>query len=247
MRGWARGRPSELDELAAVGCCIGAEELLEVSGAGGGALTVAIVAVDNGEEMSGPKGEFGALVVAGGGADTTQRIAVNGKSGDVQGAAADALVGLAFAPDAQGEPCGRSTGCSNFVGIEAADAVAEGDGGEVDEVHKGVHAIEVLALQGPPDECFAAGAVATGILATAAIGFAGGLNGRHQFQTIHGVTLSVVGDEAVDFLPEGWGGVAVTDGCNDSGAHEVGTPLSEFWGDGDLDHYFFMFTPRMPW
>ena len=147
------------------------DEVLDELGIGGDAVAVAVVAVDEDDEVGGLKRHLRALVVAGGGADSSLGIAVDGEPGDVEHASADALVGFALAADTEGEGI-----TDELIGIEAADAVAEGDGGEVDEVDEGINLIQLLALQHATDELFAGGAVTGGILAAGFVDTTGGCN-----------------------------------------------------------------------
>ncbi len=148
-----------------------ADEVLDEPDVGGDALAVAVVAVDEDDEVGGLEGHLRALVVAGGGADASLGVAVDGQSGDVEHASADAFVGFALAADAEGERV-----ADELVGIEAADAVAEGDGGEVDEVDEGINLIQLLALQHAADELLAGGTVTGGILAAGFVDTTGGCN-----------------------------------------------------------------------
>ena len=137
---------SELDEGAAVAGGEMLQEFLDVTGTGVDVLAVAVIAVDDGEETGCLQGKLGALVVAGGCAYSAEGVTIDGQTGDVEGAAANAFVGFTFLTDAEGEgghwcPCGRTAGHTDLVGIKASDAVTVGNAGEVDEIHQGVHLI----------------------------------------------------------------------------------------------------------
>ena len=67
----------------------------------GNFFAVAVVAVDEDEQMAGLEVDLGAFVVAGRCAHAALCIAVDGESVDVDHAASDAFVGLSFASDAQ--------------------------------------------------------------------------------------------------------------------------------------------------
>ena len=174
-----------------------AQEVLDETGVVEYALLVAVVAVDEYHEVGGGERHLGALVVAGGGADATEGIAVDGQAGDVEHAATDAFVGLALAADAE-----RQGVAHELVGIEAADAVAEGDAGQVDEVDEGVDLVEFLALQHTADKLFAGGTVTGGILAAGFVDAARGGNAWQFFQAFGGQLLSETLLKGVYLVPE---------------------------------------------
>ena len=111
--------------------------------------------------MGGLERHLRTLVVAGGRADAALGIPIDGQACDVEHAAPDALVGLSLTPHSQGEGVAHE-----LVGIEAADTVAVGDAGEVDEIDEGVDLIEFLALQHTTDELLTGRTVARGVFAT---------------------------------------------------------------------------------
>ena len=127
--------------------------------------------------MSGLEGDFRALMVAGGRPHPTLCVAVDGQPLDVEHAAADALVRLAGTTDAEGERVAHE-----LVGIKAADAVAVGDGGQVDEVNEGVNLVQLLALQHAAYELLAGRTIARGVLATSLIYRA---RSRYRGQFLH--------------------------------------------------------------
>jgi len=116
---------------------------------------VAVVAIDEHHEVGGAERHLRPLMVAGGCANASLSITIDGQSCNIEHATAYALVWLSLTPHAQGERVAHK-----LVGIEASDAVAVGDGGEVDEIYKGVDLIEFLALQHPSDKLFAGRTVA---------------------------------------------------------------------------------------
>ena len=93
--------------------------------------------------------------------DAALGIPIDGQACDVEHAASDPFIGFAFTSDAEGE-----CGAHELVGIEAADTVAIGDAGEVDEIDERVDLIEFLALQHPSDELLTGRTVARGVFAT---------------------------------------------------------------------------------
>ena len=127
-----------------------AQQFLNELGAMADVLAIAVVAVDECEEMGGAEAHLGAFVVACWGTDASDGVAVDGQSADVELSSADAFVWLAFLAYAEGEGVARY-----LVAIEASDAISVGYGCEVDEVDGGVDLIEVFALQGAAHECFA--------------------------------------------------------------------------------------------
>ena len=87
-------------EGAAVALGVAAQELLDVLGILDDALLVAVVAVDEHDQMAGVERHLGAFVVAGGGAYATQGIAIDGEAVDVDLATSDAFVRFSLASDA---------------------------------------------------------------------------------------------------------------------------------------------------
>ena len=79
-------------------------------------FAVAVVSVDQCQQVGGGQGEFRAFMVARGGADSALVVAVNRQSGDVQRASPDAFVSFPFAPDAQNKRV-----ADYFPGIESAE------------------------------------------------------------------------------------------------------------------------------
>ena len=141
--------------VAAVALAVFAEQLLYVFSIFCDALLIAVVAVDEHEEVAGREFHLRALVVAGGSADTAFGIAIYRKSVDVYHSASDTLIRFTLASYAKGQ------GVANeFVGIEAADAVTIGYGSKVDEVNERVALVQLLALQHTAYQGFGGRAVA---------------------------------------------------------------------------------------
>ena len=128
-------------EGAAVALAVFADEALDELGILADALLVAVVAVDEYHEVGGAEGHLGTLVVAGRGPYPTLCVAVDRETGNVEHAAANALVGLTLAAHAEGQRVAHE-----LVGIEAADAIAKGYRSEVHQVYQGVNLVEFLAL-----------------------------------------------------------------------------------------------------
>ena len=110
-----------------------AEEGLYVFRILGDTLDVAVVAIDEDYEMGGGELHLGALVVAGGCADTSLCITIDGKSVDVYHTSSDAFIWFSFAPYAECQGIANKLVC-----IKAAYAIAIGDRGEVDKIYEGV-------------------------------------------------------------------------------------------------------------
>ena len=214
----------EFNNLSTIGVGKAAQKILKEVGTGESVLTIAVVAIDDGEKMGGVEAEFSALVVAGGSANASKGIAVDRETSDVEGATPNAFVGFAFATDSKGQ--GNVRIGRNLIGIKTTYTVAVGDAGEVDEVYEGIDAIEFLALKCTSDKGFSTGAIAAGIFAATSVGCAGGLDGRHLLNAINSISASIIFDEAVNLLPEFGAELTVADGSKDSGAHKLGAPLS---------------------
>ena len=103
---------------AAVALTVFAKEILDETGIVEYALLIAVVAVDEDYEMGGLEGHLGALIVAGGSADSSLGITIYRKSGNVEHASADAFVRLSLLANAEGEGIAHELVC-----IEASDAV----------------------------------------------------------------------------------------------------------------------------
>ncbi len=118
---------------SSVAVAVFAEEGLYVFRILGDTLGVAVVAVDEDYEMGGRELHLGAFVIAGGCADTSLCITIDGQSVDIYHTSSDAFIGFAFAPYAE---CQGVT--DELISIETTNAIAIGDGGEVYEIYEGV-------------------------------------------------------------------------------------------------------------
>ena len=193
------------------------------------AVAVAVVAVDEDEQMARVDVNLGALVVAGGCANTALSIAVDGESVNVDHAATDAFVGLAFTPDAQ-----RQRVAHKLVGIKAANAVAKGDGCQIDEVDKGVDLVELLALQHASDECLGGRTVARRVFSACLVDGAGGGNATHVFQRLSGQRGAIVFAKRMNFLPQRFTIGRVDHFCLDAGTDKDGADACYFVGYDDF-------------
>ena len=112
---------------AAVTLCVFAQQVLDEAGIVSDTLFIAVVTVDEHHEMGGAEGHFRPFVVAGGCAHTSLGITIDGQSCDIEHTTSDAFIRFSLPTYTQGEGVAHE-----LVGIEASDAVAIGDGGEVD-------------------------------------------------------------------------------------------------------------------
>ena len=126
---------------AAVAIGVTAQQVLNVAGIVHDSLGIAVVAVDKHDKTGGGETDLRALVVAGGRAYPTLAVAIDRQTGYIDGAAAYAFIRFSLAAYAQRERIADKVGR-----IETADAVAIGDGGQIDEVNEGVNLIKLLAL-----------------------------------------------------------------------------------------------------
>ena len=141
--------------MSAVALAVFLEQLLDILGILCDALLIAVVTVDEHEEVTGGEFHLRALVVAGGCSHTALGIAIYGQTVDVYHSASDALVRLPLASYAKGQGV-----ADELVGIEAPDAVTEGYRGKVDEVNERVSLVQLLALQHAAYQGFGGRAVA---------------------------------------------------------------------------------------
>ena len=208
------------EERAAVAQAVLLQQRLDVAGIVGDTVTIAVIAVDEDEEATGGEVYLGALVVTGGGAYPTLGVTIDGQSMDVDHAAADAFVGLSLTADAEGQGVAHELG-----GVEAANAVAIGDGGQVDEVDQRVNLVEGLALQDAAYQGLGGGAIAGGVFTAGFIDAAGSGDGGNLFQALGGERLAEVLLLPVYLIPEG---------LRVRGVHHVGlhTGSDKVWTDG---------------
>ena len=161
------------------------EQLLDETGVLRDALFVAVIAIDEDDEVSGLDGHLRALIVAGGSTYTALGIAIDGEPGDVEHPSPDAFIGLTFTAYTECQCVAHE-----LIGIEASDAVAVCDGCKIDEVDEGVDLIEFLALQHAADELLAGWTIARGILAAGFVYTAGGSYTRELFEAVGGQFLT---------------------------------------------------------
>ena len=147
--------------------------------------------------MGGAEGHLRPFMVAGGCAHTSLGITIDGQSCDVEHTTSDAFIRFSLPTYTQGEGVAHE-----LVGIEASDAVAIGDRGEVDEVYEGVDLVQFLALQHPPDELFAGWTVSRRILAAGLIHPTGCGDAGQVLQTLCGQFLTETVFQRVDLIPE---------------------------------------------
>lgn len=141
--------------MAAVALAVAGKEGEDVVGVGFHLIAVAVVTIDEDEQVASLEVDFGAFVVAGGSAYPTERITIDGETLDVDESSANAFVGFTFTTDAKGEGIAYELG-----GIETADAVAVCHRSEVDEVNQCVYLVEGFALQDTSDEGFGSRTIA---------------------------------------------------------------------------------------
>ena len=206
--------------MAVGGLAVFAEEGEDVLGVFNDALFVAIVAVDEYDEVGGGEFHFCSLIVAGGCAYPTLCIAIHRQTMDIDHASSDAFVGLALTANAQ-----RQCVANKLIGIEAANAVAVGDGSQIDEIDERIYLIERLALEHPSDERLRGRTIARGILATGLIDTARGSDAAHLFQRLCGERLPVLLAQGIDLLPQRLTIGRVDDVCFHTSPHEGGTNL----------------------
>ena len=142
-------------------------------------LLVAVVAVDEHQQVCRGEGHLRPFVVARRRAYPTLLVAVDGQSRNVEHAAAYALVGLALAPDAQGQRRAH-----HLVGIKPADAVAIGYRGEVHQVDERVDLVELLPLEHAAYQLFGRWPIARWILAARLVDAARGGYARQLLQRL---------------------------------------------------------------
>ena len=127
--------------MAVGGLAVFAEEGEDVLGVFNDALFVAIVAVDEYDEVGGGEFHFCSLIVAGGSAYPTLCITIHRQAMDIDHPSSDTLVRLALTAYAQ-----RQCVALKLIGIEAANAIAVGDGSQIDEIDERIYLIERLSL-----------------------------------------------------------------------------------------------------
>ena len=172
-------------------------------------------------------------MVAGRCADTPLCITIDGKTGNIDHATSNAFVGLSFTAYAK---CQRVAG--KLGGVEAANAVAESDGCQIDKVHERVYLVEFLALQHPSDECLAGRTVAGGVLAASPIDVAGGGNGGHLLERLGGELLPVALFQGVYLVPQGLTVGGVDNFCFNGSSCKGGAYVLDFWGYSYLYHSY---------
>ena len=206
-----------------------AEKVEDVLGILCNTVSIAVVAVDEDEQMTRVEVYLGALVVAGGCADTTLCITVDGQSLDIDHAASNAFVGFSFASNAQ---CQRIA--HELVSIEASDAIAVGNGRQIDEVDEGIDLIELFALQHASDKCLRGRTIARGILAAGLINGTCGGNAAHVFQRLGGQCGAIVFAKRMDFLPKRFTIGGIDYFCLDTGTDKDGADGCYFVGYDDF-------------
>ena len=173
------------------------EKGLYVFGILGDALPVAVIAVDEDYEVGGGELHLSALVVAGGCSDASLCITIYWQPVDVYHAAPYAFIGFSFASYAECQCV-----ANKLVGIEAANAVAVCDGGEIDEVNEGVALIEFLALQHAAYEGFGGRTIARRVFAAGFIDAAGGSDAGKFFQRLSGQLTTEFLTEGIYLVPQ---------------------------------------------
>ena len=206
--------------MAVGGLAVFAEEGEDVLGVFNDALFVAIVAVDEYDEVGGGEFHLGAFVVAGGCAYPTLCITIHRQTMDIDHASSDAFVGLALTANAQ-----RQCVANKLIGIESANAVAVGNRSQIDEIDERIYLIERLALEHPSDECLRGRAIARGVLATGLIDTARGSDAAHLFQRLCGERLPVLLAQGIDLLPQRLTIRRIDDVCFHTSPNEGGTNL----------------------
>ena len=217
------------EEVASVAMTVALQQLLDVAGIVADAVATAVVAVDEHHEVARLEGNLGTLVVAGGRAYPTLLVAIDGQAVDVDHAAANALVGFSLAADAEGQCVAHELG-----GVEAANAVAIDDGGEVDEVDEGVNLIECLALQDTAYECLGGRSVARGVFAAGFIHAARGGYGGYLLQALGGQCAAKEFLLLVYGVPQWLRERGVLHLGFDAGAHEVRAYRRYLWRNDDV-------------
>ena len=157
-------------------------------------------------------------MVAGRCAHTTLGITIDRQSGYVEHASSYAFVGLSLTTHTQGKRIPHK-----LIGIEASDAVAIGDRGEVDQIDEGVYLIQLLALKHATDKLFAGRTIARGILAAGLIDTSSGSDTGQILQTLCGQLLTKIVLKSVDLIPEFLRVGRVYHLCLDSSPHKFRT------------------------
>ena len=183
--------------MAVGGLAVFAEEGEDVLGVFNDAGFVAIIAVDEYDEVGGGEFHFRALIVAGGCAYPTLCIAIHRQTMDIDHPSSDTFVGLALATYAQCQCVALK-----LISVEAANAVAVGNRSQIDEIDERIYLIERLALEHSSDEGLRGRAIARGILATGLIDTARGSDTAHLFQRLCGERLPVLLAQGIDLLPQ---------------------------------------------
>ena len=130
------------------------------------------VGVDEEQQATGVERDFGALLVAGGGADAAGAVAVDGQPLDVEHAPAYAVEEFALAAYSQSEVV-----AVDVVGVEGSDGVSGPYGDEVAQVDEGIDAVDAQALDDAAAQRFGRYPVAVGVFPEGSVGLAGGLYG----------------------------------------------------------------------
>ena len=189
---------------------------------------VSVVTVDKCEEMTSRGVYFGAFVIAGRGPYSTFCVAIDRKPLNVEHTSPYSLVGLAFPSNAK-----HNALSNNLVIVESAYAVAISDGGQIDEINRGVNLIQSLAFEHSADEGLSRRAITARIFTATPIDGPGGLNGRDELDGIDCLSLGVFSEVSVYLLPQRSVIRGIDELCIYGSAHELWTHLMHLVGNND--------------